>query len=124
MIKNNGKLDAELAVLKYKNGISRSRETPKRQISAKVVEPKNFEVFPTKDVKDAENSPMVNDDDAISEGTDYFRCVVCFVATPELMFLPCCHFCICNTCKAVAGNISKCYLCRSSVEKIICPILS
>ena len=43
-------------------------------------------------------------------------CVICYENKPNILFLDCLHFCVCNECNS-NGGLSKCPLCRKKLIK-------
>ena len=56
------------------------------------------------------------DDKFIKEITDDELCIICFQEKRNIAFLPCGHFCICQTCCQKYKD-NKCLVCREKYKK-------
>ena len=52
----------------------------------------------------------------IKEITDDELCIICFQEKRNIAFLPCGHFCICQTC-SLKYKDKKCLVCREKYKK-------
>lgn len=51
--------------------------------------------------------------DSYSDSADQTSCVICFSLKPNVVFVPCGHFCCCQGC---ASNVFRCPICRITIQ--------
>ena len=51
---------------------------------------------------------------------DEFECVICLTENTSLIFIPCAHCCVCNSCYETIKKIKNCCpLCRKNIKNVL-----